>query len=76
VVEHRAGTKIAHVDALSRHVGTIVQGGTLDKEDVFREQAKDVFCLKQNPGTYESKRNFFWMMMGYYTGEGRAATIS
>jgi len=25
VVEHRAGTKMAHADALSRHVGTIVQ---------------------------------------------------
>ena len=25
VVEHRAETKTAHVDALSRHVGTIVQ---------------------------------------------------
>ena len=38
--EHRAGNKMAHVDALSRQVGTIVQGYTLDKEDVLREQAK------------------------------------
>ena len=59
VVVHRAGTKMAHVDALSRHVGTIVHGGALDKEDVLREQAKDAFCLKQNPGTYDSKREFF-----------------
>ena len=59
VVEHRAGTKMALVDALSRHVRTIVQGGTLDKKDILREQVKDAFCLKQNPGTYESKREFF-----------------
>ena len=58
MVEHQAGTKLAHVDALSRH-GTIIQGGTLDKEDVLREQVKDAFCLKQNPGTYESKKEFF-----------------
>jgi len=54
VGEHQAGTKMAHVDALSRHVGDIIHGGTLDKEDVLREQVKDAFCLKQNPGTYES----------------------
>ena len=59
VVEHRAGTKTAHVDALSRHVGTIVQGGNLDKEDVLREQAKDAFCLWQNPGNYECKNEIF-----------------
>jgi hypothetical protein len=56
VVELRAGTKMAHVDALSRHVGTIVQGGTLDKENALLEQAKNAFCLKQTPGTYDSKR--------------------
>jgi len=46
VVQHRAGTKMPHVDAPSRHVGTIVKGGTLDKEDVLREQAKDACSLK------------------------------
>jgi len=54
VVEHRAGKKMTHVNALSRHVGAIVQGGTLEKEDVLREQTKDAFRLKQNPGTYAS----------------------
>jgi hypothetical protein len=29
-VQHRAGTKLTHVDALSRHVGTTVQGGSLN----------------------------------------------
>jgi len=59
VVEYRAGKKMAHVDALSRHVGTVVQGGTLEEEDVLREQAKDTFCLKQSPGTYASRKEFF-----------------
>ena len=55
VIEHRAGRKMAHVDALSRHVGTTVQAGALEKEDVLREQAKDAFCLKQSPSTYVSR---------------------
>ena len=59
VVEHRAGKKMAHVDALSRHVGTVVQGGTLGKEYVLREQAKDTFCLKQSPGSYASRKEIF-----------------
>jgi transposase InsO family protein len=58
-VEHRAGTKMAHVDALSRHVGTIAQGGTLEKENVLHEQGKDDFCRKQNPGTYSSRKEYF-----------------
>jgi len=28
-VERRPGTKIAHVDVLSRHVGTVMSGGAL-----------------------------------------------
>jgi len=59
VVEHRAGKKMAHVDALSRHVGTVVQGGTLEKEDVLREQTEDTYCLKQSPGTYASRKEIF-----------------
>jgi hypothetical protein len=50
---------MVRVDALSRHVGTIVQESTPEKEDVLREQAKDVFCLKQSPGTYVSRKGFF-----------------
>ena len=66
---------MAHVDALSRHVGTIVQGGTLDEEDGLREQAKDACSLKQKPGTYESKKKFSWIT-AYYTSEGQAAIFS
>jgi len=59
VVEHRAGIKMDHVDDLGHYVGTILQGGTLDKENVLREQAKEAFCHKQTPCTYDSKRDFF-----------------
>jgi len=58
-VEHRPGTKIAHVDALSRHVGAVMSGGTLSQESVLREQAKDKFCAKIKPGNYPSKCEFF-----------------
>jgi len=58
-VEHRAGTKIVHVDALSRHVGAVMSGGTLSEESVLREQAKEKICAKINPGYYSSKCEFF-----------------
>jgi hypothetical protein len=53
VVEHRAGSKIGHVDALSRHVGAILEEGILDRKNIFQEQAKDIFGTKQSPGTYK-----------------------
>jgi len=31
VIEQKAGSKIGHVDALSRHVGAVIDGGSLDK---------------------------------------------
>ena len=59
VVEHRAGSKIGHVDALSRHVGAITHPNSLSKEVVLREQKADTFCCKQNPGTIRSRSEFF-----------------
>jgi len=59
IVQHRAGSKIGHVDALSRHVGAVMHEGPLRKENILREQADDTFCVKQNPGNYSSKREFF-----------------
>jgi hypothetical protein len=47
VVEHRAGSKVGHVNALSRHVGAILQEGILDRKNILQEQAKDAFCTKQ-----------------------------
>jgi len=59
VVELRPGSKIGHVDALSRHVGAIKHEVALSKEIILCEQEKDAFCMKQTPGTYNSKREFF-----------------
>jgi hypothetical protein len=38
VVEHKAGSKIGHVDALSRHVATISNPGRLSRENFSNEQ--------------------------------------
>jgi hypothetical protein len=35
VVEHRSGSKIGHVDALSRHIGAVKYGPALSKEIVL-----------------------------------------
>jgi hypothetical protein len=59
VVEHIAGSKIGHVDALSQHVGAILQEGILDRKNILQEQAKNAFCTKQSPGTYKSKKEYF-----------------
>jgi len=58
-VEHRAGSKIAHVDALSRHVGAIINQSSLNRENILREQQKEAFCIKQDLGTHSSRNEFF-----------------
>jgi hypothetical protein len=45
-IEHVPGTKIRHVDALSRHVGLVDENQLLSKELILREQHKDPFCEK------------------------------
>jgi hypothetical protein len=37
-VEHTPGSKIAQVEALSRHVGTVDEGPMLTKQEVISEQ--------------------------------------
>jgi len=59
MVEHTAGSKMGHVDELSRHDGSVAHGNALDREDVLREQVKDAFCNKQAPGAYHSRKEFF-----------------
>jgi hypothetical protein len=58
-VEHKAGAKIADVDGLSRNVGAIMKEGNMNSEIVLRAEAKSEFCLKQKPGTYSGKQNFW-----------------
>ena len=58
LVQHRAGRKIGHADALCRHVAAIMYEYSLDKETIRREQENDVFCTKQNPGYFSSNYEF------------------
>ena len=46
-IEHVPGTKIKHVDALSRHVGLVEDTQLMSKELMLREQKKDLFCKQQ-----------------------------
>jgi len=41
---------------------------SLDKENIRREQEKDDFCTKQNPGDFSSNYKFFGTMMASCTG--------
>jgi hypothetical protein len=59
IVEHRSGKKIAHADALSRHVGSVARESSLDKETFLQEQLRDAFCNKQTPGSYSGRNDFF-----------------
>jgi len=62
IVEHKSGSKISHVDALSRHVGVIMEGGLPSKERILREQGKDSFCSAQKPKTQCSKSEYFFRL--------------
>ena len=57
-VEHKAGAKIAHVDAFSRQVGMVMNERSLNREAILQGQASDEFC-QNRPGTYSGKREFF-----------------
>jgi hypothetical protein len=43
IVEYRAGSKIGHADALSRHVGIVMDDGLPNKAVILREQKKVLF---------------------------------
>jgi len=59
IVEHRPGTKIAHIDALIRHVGKVTLNNCLDKATILQEQKTDAFCKKQIADCYSIKSDFF-----------------
>jgi len=59
VVQHRAGSEIGHVDALSRHVGTTTNPNPLSRKSIWQEQSKNAFCRRQNPVTYHSKSEYY-----------------
>ena len=64
VVKHRPGTKIAHVDALSRHANTVTLNTCLDKITILQEQEKDAFCTRQATGSYSVNSDLFLDYVG------------
>jgi len=60
VVEHGAGTKIPRVDALSRHVGTVLNESKLSPEKERGEQEKDQFCKQLKPGSSSRGKEFLY----------------
>jgi hypothetical protein len=59
LIEHKPGTRIRHADALSRHVGVVLEDGLPSKEKIFAEQSKDHFCNVQKPKIRSSKGEYF-----------------
>jgi hypothetical protein len=58
-IEHRAGTKIRHVDALSRHVNEVSTDQTLSKELIRAVQEADQFWNTVQLGKREGKSECF-----------------
>jgi hypothetical protein len=54
----QAGTKITHVDALSRHIGTVQQTGNLTTDEVRLEQSADQFCIREKELGITKKSSF------------------
>jgi transposase InsO family protein len=59
-VEHRAGTKIKHVDALSRHVQTVTTERSLTKDQVRAEQKVDKYCNTLEVGKQKGRSEYFY----------------
>jgi transposase InsO family protein len=58
-VEHRAGTQIRHVDALSRAIQSVTFDQSLSREEVIQEQRADEFCNLLKPGTHRGTTEYF-----------------
>ena len=63
-IEHVPGTKIKHVDALSRHVGLVEDTQLMSKELMLREQKKDLFCKQQIQDRLNTTGEYFLEMDG------------
>jgi hypothetical protein len=58
-VEHRPGTQIRHVDALSRAVKAVTDDQTLSRGDIKAGQATDKFCLSLEVGRPQGETKYF-----------------
>jgi hypothetical protein len=58
-IEHRPGTQIQHVDALSRSVQAVTDDQTLTRGDFKAGQGTDKFCLSLEEGRPEGETEYF-----------------
>jgi hypothetical protein len=72
-IEHVPGSKIKHVDALSRHVGLVEESQLMSKERMIREQKRDAFCRQQVQNCLTANGDYFLDMDGalYKRVEGK-----
>jgi hypothetical protein len=72
-IEHVPGSKIKHVDALSRHVGLVEESQLMSKELMIREQKRDAFCRQQVQNRLTANGEYFLDMDGvlYRRVEGK-----
>jgi hypothetical protein len=76
-VEHLPGKKVAHVDALSRHVGLVEESPMPTKQEVIQAQLNDLFCERQKVNNFTSTSEFFEDIEGdlYRGGENGKALL-
>jgi hypothetical protein len=72
-IEHMPGSKMKHVDALSRHVGLVEESQLMSKERMIREQKGDAFCRQQVQNRFTANGEYFLDMDGvlYRREEGK-----
>jgi hypothetical protein len=63
VIKHRPGSKIGHVDALSRHVSTVVDQEILSKESVLGNKRKTHSVTVTSQELIPVRANFSEMMV-------------
>ena len=64
-IVHVPGTKIKHVDALTRHVGLVEDTQLMSKELMLRQQKKDLFCKQQIQNRLSTNGEYFWTWMEF-----------
>jgi hypothetical protein len=76
-VEHLPGKKVAHVDALSRHVGLVEESLMPTKQEVILAQLTYSFCERQKVNNFTSTSEFFHDIEGalYRRGENVKALL-
>ena len=58
-IQLKPGSRISHVDALSRHVGAVMEDDLPDKDRFVEEQRKYPYCSMLKPGKHTGKADFF-----------------